>query len=119
LTQKYKAKKIELKEINTCLRKRFKIYFKGCDTPLLVSEEQVLNEDYIYTYKIEAINISHDPFETERVWKDTAVIIGSKDGRTLTSFFVGFPNKSLTYELKILSNQSLSKILQRLDYIFS
>lgn len=45
----YSAKKIELQDINLIMKKGYKLYHRNCSTPLLISEEMILDQDYYAT----------------------------------------------------------------------
>lgn len=112
MQKKYNAKKIKLEEINVIMKKKYKLYHKNANTPLIVSDETISNDSYVGTYVIYT-NIDDKPTKKDSVYLHTAYIIGSKNGINPDSFQIFNGTKEITTYLEILCNHSIEDILSR------
>lgn len=108
----YSAKKIELQDINLIMKKGYKLYHRNSCTPLLISEEMILEQDYYATYLIYS-NITDLPSKKDSMYVHTAYIIGSKDKIHADSFCIFNGNREITDSLEILCNNTLDDIKKR------
>jgi hypothetical protein len=109
---KFGADKIELKDINKIMKKGYKLYHKNCDTPIQVSEDMILNEDYYATYIIFS-NIMNIPTRKDSVYIHTAYMISSKDKKYAQSFCIFNGTKTITNSLEVLCNKTVDDIKKR------
>ena len=112
IKQVFDAKKIELDEINTIMKKGYKLYHDKCNTPEQISEDMILNDDYVGTYLINT-GIDNVPTKKDSVYVDTAVMISSKDGKKANNYVIFNGTKEICTYLEILCNNTLDDIDSR------
>lgn len=108
---KFKAKKIKLDEINLIMGKKYTLYNEERNTPFLVSDEYISNDEYISTYMIlnENKNINNCQLYIHR-----AFMLSSTDRLHPDNFVLFNGTNIISMYLEILCNHSLEDILKRL-----
>ena len=112
MSQKFDLEKIELHDINRICKPKYKLYHKKCNTPLLVSEEMILDDDYCGTYLIHT-GIDDCSSKKDSIYVDTAFMIASKDKKCLSNYFLFNGTYEISLYLEILCNFKLEDIKER------
>lgn len=103
LISKYRAERTDWKAINLCTLTKVKRFNTRCRTVFCVSEGHVADEEYILAYRIRHADCIRPHYNKDDYFYDMFVIVGSEDGRTLSSYFIGGDSEGFREEMFVLS----------------
>lgn len=103
LISKYRAERTNWKAINLCTLTKVKRFNARCRTVFCVSEGHVADEEYILAYRIRHADCIRSHYNKDDYFYDMFVIVGSEDGRTLSSYFIGGDSEGFREEMFVLS----------------
>ncbi len=110
LTLKYKAQKAYFKDIDKCTRTKIRKYNKYCKTVFCISEGLVSDDEYYSSYVIKRENRINPSIDEDDYFYDVFVIVGSNDGKSPTSYFIGGSSDGLSEEMYMLTHAIDRKI---------
>lgn len=111
---KFNAFRIELSDINLIMKKKYKLYSKKANTPRIISEEMIRDEEYVATYVIYNDDIKNALKDKENIYIHRAFMVASRNDNLLCSFASFNLTKEMSIYLEILCNHSLEELLRRL-----
>lgn len=107
LVEKYKAEKADWRDIDKCTKlKGVKKFNKYCQDVFCVSECKVTDEDYYSAYIIKRENCIKPSTNKDDFFHDLFLIVGSKDKKHLTSYYIGGYSYGFHAEIFVLSGKN-------------
>ncbi|HQC54489.1 MAG TPA: hypothetical protein PKX91_02055 [Clostridia bacterium] len=107
LVEKYKAVKADWRDIDKCTElKGVKKVNKHCQDVFCVSECKVTDEDYYSAYIIKRENCVNPSTNKDDFFRDLFLIVGSKDKKHLSSYYIGGYSYGFHVEMFVLCGKS-------------